>query len=929
MANTDDSPREDRVPRLSPSSAETLRSTEDPSSGLDAAGRDVDAATSGSTEDGREGLSAARSSVALKRGDRVARFTVLEKLGQGGMGVVYSAYDDILDRRVAIKLVHERRADARWQARILREAKALARLSHPNVVQIYEAGEYGHKIYLAMELIRGVTLREWLRRRRVEAGRREGPPGQAKQAYQDILRCFERAGRGLAAAHGVGLVHRDFKPDNVLVGDDGRVCVVDFGLVSGSASDHEDEAVSGIETSVLAERLRALDPDLTVEGSIMGTVSYMSPEQLDGRPTDDLSDQYSFCVALYEALYGSRPFAGATVEEMRSNVRSGRRAPAVENRAVSTLVRSAIERGLRVEPSARWPSLTELLNVLSHDPSRRRRRLFAAGSVVALACLAFFASQAAERHAEAQCLDLGEVVVVDWDGARPEVEDVFLSSDSPIGADTWSRVETSLDTWSQQWSQARSGACLAVRRGEEFGARKELCLDAQLVEFRGLLGALKEVDRGGIGNAVRATAKLPRVATCQSPSWLLLSAEPAADEAKRAMVEDARVELARARGYLYTGAYPRGLELVSDVLDRDESELDDAVRAEALLLSSRFLRKSGDFERATQEAKAAFFLAGRIGHDRVATEASIVLLGITSAELGEPGSVERWRPFAEMLLARLGLDREMLAGTYHLALGAGYRSSGAYVEAAAHYERAREIYAATLGAHDPALAQVENNLGTLREVQGDKEGALVHLRRGLEIASAALGPDHPDVATYLGNISTTYMMMEEYEKSIEYGLRGLAIEEQTYDANHPQIGISLLTLSMARDLLGNEKEALVGYERAATIFREHYGEEHPNYAVVLIGIANIRWSEGAHEEALATYERVVAIYEGLEGASVENHASALFSLAQALAEVGRDLARARALAERSLELYRSMGEYRPAAADTVEEWLQEHPARAP
>jgi len=930
MSDPEDSSGGGSTPRLAASSAETLYSSvgERSSGGPWGDFGPVAAATASPAEDERGRFEASDPTAMLQRGFRVGRFTVLELLGKGGMGVVFSAYDDILDRRVALKLVHERRADARWQARILREAKALARLSHPNVVQIYEAGEFGQKIYLAMELIQGGTLREWLRGRAEAEGDAsgDGATAPARPVYQEVLRCFESAGRGLAAAHRVGLVHRDFKPDNVLVGEDGRVYVVDFGLVSGVEVEADEEAMKGLATSVLAERLRALDPDLTQEGAIMGTVSYMSPEQLDGRPSTALSDQFSFCVALYEALHGARPFTGATVEAIRGNISANHRAAVSERREVPPHVRSAIERGLAIDPSARWPSIEELLDVLARDPSRRRRRLLGWTFVAILVVSSLLGYQALERHENALCLDRGEVAVDEWAEARPSIEGVFLGTDSPIREDTWSRVDDVLSTWAGEWSEARADACLAVRRREDFAPRREVCLERQAVQFRGLISALEEIDKEGVGNAVRAAGKLPRVARCQSANLLLLAVESEADGTGRGGADTARAQLARARGFLYTGGYSRGREIVDEVLAAGQGAIDDAVRAEALLLRARFLRKAGDFERAREEARGTFFLAGRIGHDRVATEASIVLLGITGADLGEAGGVERWKPLAEMLLARLGLDRESLAGTYHLTLGAGYRRSGAYHEAEQHYQLAREIYAATLGPSDPALAQVENNLGILREAQGDKEGALVHLARGLELVSVALGADHPEVAMYLGNIGTTYMLMGEFERSIEYILRALEIEERIYDDNHPQIGFSLHTLSTAQEQLGRNKEARAGYQRAAKIFEKHYGKDHEYVFAVILGMANIAWSEGDREEALAGYERVVEHEESLEGAKTEDRASALFTLAEALGDMEREPARARALAEKALELYRSMGEYTPPAADNVARWLELHPA---
>jgi serine/threonine protein kinase len=269
------------------------------------------------------------------RGARLGRFVVLHCLGAGGMGVVYAAYDPTLDRKVAIKLL---RADATGEqrTRITREAQAMARLSHPNVVQIYEVGTVGEQLFIAMELIEGSTLGEWLR---IENHR-----------PAEIVRYLELAGQGLAAAHGVGLVHRDFKPENVLIARDGRVCVTDFGL----ATDMRDADTEHV-----------------------GTPAYLAPEQLEQGCIDARADQFSFCVALYEALYGVRPFEGKTFAERSAAMSAPLDIP--RRRGVPMRVRGALARGLAREPGARWASMQPLLRELATAPSRSGAWLVLAG----------------------------------------------------------------------------------------------------------------------------------------------------------------------------------------------------------------------------------------------------------------------------------------------------------------------------------------------------------------------------------------------------------------------------------------------------------------------------------------------------------------------------------------------------------------------
>jgi serine/threonine-protein kinase len=281
---------------------------------------------------------------AMREAQRIGRYAVLRQLGEGGMGVVLAAYDEELDRKAALKLLRDRPGGAGENAgehaserriRILREAQAMARVSHPNVVQVYEVGEFSQPgapdshIFIAMEYIDGETLHAWQNR-----------PGRA---WVEILRMYLQAGQGLLAAHQSGLVHRDFKPDNVLVGSDGRPRVADFGLArggDGGAAEPLPQAAGVSEQSGL------LVSPLTQAGAIMGTPMYMSPEQYRGRPAGPRSDQFSFCVALYEALYKTLPFEGATFEALGANVLAGRVRPRPAGSPVPRPLHAALLRGL-------------------------------------------------------------------------------------------------------------------------------------------------------------------------------------------------------------------------------------------------------------------------------------------------------------------------------------------------------------------------------------------------------------------------------------------------------------------------------------------------------------------------------------------------------------------------------------------------------
>jgi len=297
--------------------------------------------------------------------EQLGRFRVIEPLGEGGMGVVYLAEDPDLGRHVAIKLLHERTAiHSQGRARLEREARTLAALSHPNVVHVYEIGAHDAHVYVAMEHVRGRSLRRWLQER--------------ERPWQDIVEMFCAAGEGLAAAHRAGIVHRDFKPDNVLVDPDGRPRVLDFGL-----------AAQAMEPQPTAEG-EAIDLDgLTATGTVMGTPVYMAPEQHTGAPPDARSDQFSFCVALYEALFGVRPFHGDTLERLREAVLFGRITPPLGRRSIPRRVVAVVRRGLAVRPEDRHASMTDLLAELRAAAARGWQRpvLAIAAGVAVLAAV--------------------------------------------------------------------------------------------------------------------------------------------------------------------------------------------------------------------------------------------------------------------------------------------------------------------------------------------------------------------------------------------------------------------------------------------------------------------------------------------------------------------------------------------------------------
>ena len=330
----------------------------------------------------------------LQKGTSVGRYLVLGRLGAGAMGEVYAAYDPELDRKIALKLLRAQQGKgdkARRQERLVREAKAIAKLSHPNVVGIFDVGVHDGQVFLAMEYLGGGTLDDWCK--------------ASTRPWREVVKMFIEVGEGLAAAHAEGLIHRDFKPDNVLLDKQGKPKVADFGLVrlqsagldvpataSGEMPpDSPDDAAGALSLAAPAA--------LTRTGALAGTPAYMAPEQFLGRSTDARTDQFAFCVSLYEALYGERPFAGDTVMALGKAVVAGRVREPPKDSAVPAWIRRHVQRGLRSDPSQRHDSVAELLLALSRDPVVRvRRRAGVVAAILALIVVVALVHRRGERR---------------------------------------------------------------------------------------------------------------------------------------------------------------------------------------------------------------------------------------------------------------------------------------------------------------------------------------------------------------------------------------------------------------------------------------------------------------------------------------------------------------------------------------------------
>jgi predicted Ser/Thr protein kinase len=421
-------------------------------------------------------------------GSTLDRYVIDGVLGRGAMGVVYAARDPELDRAVAVKVLHPASAPERLR----REAKALAKLAHPNVVRVYDVGEHAGRTFVAMELVTGDTLRQWLR---------------GTHTVGEVLAVIAQAGRGLAAAHAAGLIHRDLKPDNILIAADGRVLVGDFGLARDASAADEPVATraGGTGAGGTGAAPAELPADLTLTGALVGTPAYMAPEQSDGEPTA-ASDQYAFCVTAWEALFGRRPIEGRSIAELRDNARAGRLVRVVvDGRTVPKRVETALRRGLSPVAADRFPSMEELLAALA--PPRRRLRwalLAIAVAIAAAVAITFAVTRPQPESDAAACAREGAEIDSTWN------RDSIAAIARLHGHDVAARLERYATTWREDRVAACRATRIERRQPTETLARRTACYEDARATFA------QQVDQlvRGTGTPAWTLAVLPSLDAC-------------------------------------------------------------------------------------------------------------------------------------------------------------------------------------------------------------------------------------------------------------------------------------------------------------------------------------------------------------------------------------------------------------------------------
>jgi eukaryotic-like serine/threonine-protein kinase len=828
----------------------------------------------------------------LPRGAEVGRYVVVGQLGAGGMGVVYAAYDPELDRKVALKLLREagRGTDTtEGSARLLREAQALARLSHPNVVAVHDAGTFGDRVYVAMEHVEGLTLRSW---------------AQTPRGWPELLAVMIAAGRGLAAAHAAGLVHRDVKPDNIMIGVDGRVRVMDFGLARAAggrsaSSSGESLSLSGIER---------LGSSVTRTGALMGTPAYMAPEQWVGKEADARTDQFAFCVTLWEALFGERPFAGDSLVELAPRVLRGElRTPRAGAQAPGWL-RKAAARGLQAEPDRRFPAMTALLAALEHGRTRARRGWMTAGLVgLVVAGIGAGVWRQHDRSLRiAACADAGHEIDAVWhEGARVRLKQALILSGVHHADTTFAKVVPWVDRWTAEWSRVRTQVCEeATVAGTRPLAELTLataCLDERRDELAGLLAVLGDGDPTGVVQAVPAVAGLSQLGPCTDPVALTRRPASPTDADTRDAVGQLRQGLMRVRGLRSAGRHAEGARRAEALLLTAEGLGYRPLEIEARLAFGGLSVGTADVAHAEAALTRAYSDAGTIGADDVAAAAATELVsavGVLAARHAE-GLV--WGRSAAMLVARLGQTGTLPGADVDAAVAAVHTLRGAHDAAQPLYERVLAIRERALGAEHPAVATVLNNLAAVHRARGDHATAQALLERVLAIREHAFGPDNPMVATALSNLAAIHYDRKAYDEIQPLLERALPIQEKALGANHPDVGFTLGNLAAVLLERHEPTRATALFERSLAIQEHALGPDHPDVAASVHNLAVVHARLGDHATAVALHRRALEARVKALGSDHLDVLQSLDNLAHEHRHHG-ELAEAAALAGQALAL---------------------------
>ncbi|MCR9159620.1 MAG: protein kinase domain-containing protein [Nannocystaceae bacterium] len=820
----------------------------------------------------------------LGRGEALGRYVVLETLGQGGMGIVLAAYDSTLDRRVALKLLRRHASsDPENHARLLREAQALAKLSHPRVVSVYDVGELRGQVFIAMEYIDGPNLRQWRR--------------SAERTPAQVIEVFRAAAKGLRAAHEAGIVHRDFKPDNVLIGSDGGVRVTDFGLAL-------EAHVAAEPSSSGRDGGAQFSGRLTETGMVMGTPAYMPIEQHAGLVTDHRSDQFSFCVSLFEALYGVRPFSGNTANEYCAAIRKAEVPAPPSNLSVPRRVHRAMIKGLAAKPEDRHASMQALIRALS--PRTTHGRTWVLGGVGGLA---LGAAAVALLDPSSPCSSFDERIEEVWSKThKRQLLASFTATGLPFAQDVHDRATARLDDYAERWTSAARDACLASERGEQSDHMLDLrmhCLDRARSRLRATVDVLSDADATIMRKAVGLASSQAELGLCADLDVLgrtaVLPADAAEAEDARALLEALhRIEALRG-----AGRKEEAKMLFAEIEERIEVSAYPPVQAAGLWARGRLLGTDNEADAALEAFEKAHLTAIEHGLDHIAANAASSV-GFYLAEFKSNFALsEAYLEVALSLAKASGSTRAQSAVYGNIAM---LRSRQArFDEAVEASELALEAARAT---EDPSAINIAETMMAHAQVvrmrDGPKAGQPLTVA-ALEYTLENLGRNHPSLVQIYESLSTIARELGDNEQAYIHVTAALDQARTLFGDDSLDVTYQKANLATVVGNLGRREEALTILAEVDAGFERELGHDHPVRAAVLNNIASLqieleRWDEAeaswlealriakakseGHSDTVAVLSRNIALHLILQDRAPEARPYAQQGLEHTLAVYG-------------------------------------------
>lgn len=779
-------------------------------------------------------------------GQTFGRFVVLQEVGNGSVGRVWAAWDPVLNRKVALKVLrNEVRPVDRAQALLMREAQALARLTHPNVVGVHDAGTERGVAYLAMEFVEGNTFVEWLRR--------------AERPVIEIVHRFAEACEGLAAAHRVGLLHRDFKPSNLLVGTDGRLRVADFGLAALA------QEASG--ASATPQRI-ALNSSLTDTGALVGTPAYLAPELWEGHPASSASDQFSVAVALFEALTGAQPFRGDTVAERLASIRAGPQWPS-ETPGISRALKNAVMRGLKFNPADRFASL-ELFGRALVRFERRWLRLVAIGVTAVLLIATGFSGVFWERN-RSRCADLAVQFNDVWDArAKADLAEVYAKA---AQSSSFESVASLLDRWTLRWLSAREHTCRAEMSTGLPQRASVSCLEEQRRLLAALIEDLHHADPATLRQGQEAIASLPPASLCSPNARTAPTAEPEVGQG-----------LAAAKSALVLARWEEAETRAQGILKRAQTVGAPGSEAAALVVLADVKYHRGTAYEAEAAFREAILKAERAGANQPAVDAWVRLAYVVG--VGEQRFHEGLllADFADAIAAVRGdaAQRAELEFTRAQIL----HEKGDFAEALSQSLKAEAALAQAYGANDWRIGKAENVEGqTLRSLSRFDEALDAFWRAEVHLM-AALPVNHYGLFTVRENRAVTLASLGRLDEG-EALIREVLEGELAAMPAHRSVALTYLNLGWVLEKQHLTDEALESYREALRRAQNSFGPNDAVTARVLLNIASLLSRGDQADEALRLQEQALSILTKTLGPEHIDVAEALKGLAMTYAHTGR------------------------------------------